>query len=278
MQEVDDLRRTPRGQVGGGIAPQELRQFQNPVGHATADRLERTAQKLQQPVRQDHSPELITEVVNVVVGVAPMLHQRPSKRCVISSTLHQGQQKVAAPDIAVAIQLTAGNRPRHGDKHKSGNQFPDHTGVLGVNRRPCARVEHERLRTPVVHPLYPAVQPRGGVNVGLIQPQSLRDADQGVLSARHFLRLIDMPTELERKPPRKDQTRWLEHQVFTDVVESFLFLEDGLPPSLPGPAVIAYKVVGRGEVIVVHGDEQLAAVLQRAQVAENSPAVGVVRD
>ena len=62
---------------------------------------------LQQPVGKDHPPEFVAQVINVVVGISPVLHQRAAKGHVVPGALHQGQQEVTSPDVAIAIQLAA---------------------------------------------------------------------------------------------------------------------------------------------------------------------------
>ena len=45
-------------------------------------------------------------------------------------------------------------------------------------------VEDERVRTSIVHSLHLAIQPGGGVNVRLIEPQSFRDSNGRTLGSK----------------------------------------------------------------------------------------------
>lgn len=121
MKELGNFGGTPGGQMSDGLGVQEFGQLQNSFRHAAAGGLERAAQNLQQPVRQDHSPELVAKVIDIIVRISPVFNQRAAERHLVSSALHQSQQEVSTPDVAIAIQFAARNRPGHGDEYEGRN-------------------------------------------------------------------------------------------------------------------------------------------------------------
>lgn len=70
-------------------------------------------------VIQDQPPILMPEIIQVIVGVATMIHQLTAKNNPVWQAFQQCLNEIATPNITITLVLAPGNIPAHGDAEMS---------------------------------------------------------------------------------------------------------------------------------------------------------------